>query len=162
MADTKYLDWPFLEPRHKELALALDRWATENIADAHHARGLETDTACIGLVRQLGAAGWLRHTVGGSAYGGSAETIDTRGVCLIRETLARRSGLADFAFAMQGLGSGAITLDGTEEQKRRYLTRVSAGSAIAAFALSEPEAGSDVAAMQCAVMREGDVYVLNG
>ena len=162
MADTKYLDWPFLEPRHKDLTLSLERWATENIDDAPHARGLETDQACVGLVRQLGAADWLRHAVGGNAYGGSAETIDTRAVCLIRETLARHSGLADFAFAMQGLGSGAITLHGTEEQKRRYLPRVAAGSAIAAFALSEPGAGSDVAAMQCAARREGDSHVLNG
>ncbi|MBK8119094.1 MAG: acyl-CoA dehydrogenase family protein [Sulfuritalea sp.] len=162
MADTKYLDWPFLEPRHRELAVSIDRWATESIDDAPHARGLETDNACVGLVRQLGAANWLRYAVGGAAYGGSAETIDTRGVCLIRETLARHSGLADFAFAMQGLGSGAITLHGTEEQKRRYLPRVAAGSAIAAFALSEPDAGSDVGAMRCGAHRDGDGYVLNG
>ncbi len=162
MPDTSYLDWPFLEQRHKELALSLDRWATANIDEAPHARGLETDHACIGLVRELGGANWLRYAVGGQAFGGSAETIDTRGVCLIRETLARHSGLADFAFAMQGLGSGAITLHGSEEQKRLYLPRVAAGSAIAAFALSEPDAGSDVAAMQCAARREGDAYVLNG
>jgi len=162
MADTKYLDWPFLEPRHKELALSLDRWAHQNIDDAPHARGQETDEACVGLVRKLGAADWIRYAVGGTAWGGSAETIDTRGICLIRETLARHSGLADFAFAMQGLGSGAITLHGTEEQKRNYLPRVAAGSAIAAFALSEPDAGSDVAAMQCTARQEGDGYVLNG
>ncbi|MDP2825023.1 MAG: acyl-CoA dehydrogenase family protein [Sulfuritalea sp.] len=162
MADTKYLDWPFLEPRHKELALSLERWAHQNIDDAPHARGQETDDACIGMVRKLGAANWIRYAVGGTVWGGSAETIDTRGICLIRETLARHSGLADFAFAMQGLGSGAITLHGTEEQKRNYLTRVAAGSAIAAFALSEPEAGSDVAAMQCAARQEDDSYVLNG
>ena len=162
MTDTKYLEWPFLDPRHRELALSLDRWAAENISGAPHARGPETDNACVSLVCKLGAANWLRHAVGGSAYGGSAESIDTRAICLIRETLARHSGLADFAFAMQGLGSGAITLHGTEEQKRRYLPRVAAGSAIAAFALSEPEAGSDVAALQCAARREGDSYVLNG
>ena len=162
MADTKYLDWPFLEPRHKELALSLERWAHENIDDAPHARGPETDAACIGLVRKLGAANWIRYAVGGTAWGGSAETIDTRGICLIRETLARHSGLADFAFAMQGLGSGAITLHGTEVQKRHYLTRVAAGSAVAAFALSEPEAGSDVGAMRCAAHQDGDGYVLNG
>ncbi len=162
MADTSYLDWPFLEPRHRELAQALERWADKNIDDVPHARGQETDDACRELVRQLGAADWLRYAVGGTAYGGSAETIDTRGICLIRETLARHSGLADFAFAMQGLGSGAITLHGTEEQKHTYLTRVAAGSAIAAFALSEPEAGSDVGAMQCAARRDGDSYVLNG
>lgn len=121
---------------------ATGNWRYPSIAGPRKAlttrrmRGLETDNACVGLVRQLGAANWLRYAVGGAAYGGSAETIDTRGVCLIRETLARHSGLADFAFAMQGLGSGAITLHGTEEQKRRYLPRVAAGSAIAAFALS--------------------------
>ncbi|MCX7167704.1 MAG: acyl-CoA dehydrogenase family protein [Rhodocyclales bacterium] len=162
MADTKYLDWPFLEPRHKQLALSLDRWAHENIDDVPHARGQETDAACVGLVSKLGAADWIRYAVGGKAYGGSAEAIDTRGICLIRETLARHSGLADFAFAMQGLGSGAITLHGSEEQKRNYLMRVAEGSAIAAFALSEPEAGSDVGAMQCEARQEGDSYVLNG
>ena len=162
MADTQYLDWPFLEPRHKELALSLERWAHEHIDDAPHARGQETDDACRALVKTLGAADWIRYAVGGTAWGGSAETIDTRGICLIRETLARHSGLADFAFAMQGLGSGAITLHGTEAQKRSYLPRVAAGSAIAAFALSEPGAGSDVGAMRCAAHQDGDSYVLNG
>ena len=162
MADTHYLDWPFLEPQHRELALALERWAAENLDDASHARGQATDEACRALVKQLGDAGWLRHAVGGRAYGGMAEDIDTRSICLIRETLARHSGLADFAFAMQGLGSGAITLHGNETQKREYLGRVAAGSAIAAFALSEPNAGSDVAAMQCAARQDGDGYVLNG
>jgi len=162
VSDAKYLDWPFLESRHKQLALSLDRWAHENIDDAPHARGQETDDACVALVRKLGAADWIRYAVGGTAYGGSAESIDTRGICLIRETLARHSGLADFAFAMQGLGSGAITLHGTDEQKRNYLPRVAAGSAIAAFALSEPDAGSDVGAMKCAAHKDGDGYVLNG
>ncbi|BAO29325.1 acyl-CoA dehydrogenase family protein [Sulfuritalea hydrogenivorans] len=162
MADTRYLDWPFLEPHHRELALALERWAAENFDDAPHARGRATDDACRALVKRLGSGGWLRHAVGGSAYGGIAENVDTRSICLIREILARHSGLADFAFAMQGLGSGAITLHGSEAQKRRYLGRVAEGSAIAAFALSEPDAGSDVAAMQCAARQEGDGYVLNG
>ncbi len=162
MADTSYLDWPFLEPYHRALALELERWARENIHDASHARGQETDDACVALVRKLGAANWISYAVGGTPYGGSAETIDTRAICLIRETLARHSGLADFAFAMQGLGSGAITLHGTEAQKRNYLPRVAAGSAIAAFALSEPDAGSDVGAMRCAAHEDGDGYVLNG
>jgi alkylation response protein AidB-like acyl-CoA dehydrogenase len=162
VADTSYLDWPFLEPQHRALALELERWAKEHISDAPHARGQETDEACIALVRKLGAANWIRYAVGGKDWGGSAETIDTRAICLIRETLARHSGLADFAFAMQGLGSGAITLHGTEAQKRNYLPRVAAGSAIAAFALSEPDAGSDVGAMRCAAHADGDGYVLNG
>ncbi len=162
MADTQYLDWPFFEPHHKQLALTLDDWAQKNIPHDHPARGDATDDACRALVKSLGNGNWIRYAVGGKAYGGSDETIDTRGICIIRETLARHSGLADFAFAMQGLGSGAITLHGTEEQKQRYLTKVAAGTAIAAFALSEPDAGSDVAAMQCSAKLDGDHYVLNG
>ena len=120
------------------------------------------DAECRALVKQLGADGWLAHAVGGKAWGGAAEAIDTRSICLLRETLARHSGLADFAFAMQGLGSGAISLDGSGEQKAAYLPRVARGDAIAAFALSEPDAGSDVAAMACAAVADGDHYVLNG
>jgi acyl-CoA dehydrogenase len=159
MADTDYLNWPFFEPRHAALARELDAWAARHLAHAH---GPEVDAACRALVAQLGEAGWLRHAVGGTAYGGSLETIDTRAICLIRETLARHAGLADFAFAMQGLGSGAITLFGSEQQKRDWLARVAAGQAIAAFALSEPEAGSDVAALQCAATLDADGYLLNG
>src|SRR5207342_204628 len=114
--------WPFLEPRHRELAQTLDRWASENIAQQHPAQRDEVDAACRSLVRQLG----------GSGYGAVNDAIDTRALCLIRETLARHSGLADFAFAMQGLGTGAITLFGTEEQKRAYLPRAASGEAIAA------------------------------
>jgi acyl-CoA dehydrogenase len=110
----------------------------------------------------MGEAGWFRYAVGGTSYGGSADTIDARAVCLIRETLAQHSGLADFVFAMQGLGSGAISLFGTDEQRRRYLPRVADGTAIAAFAISEPEAGSDVAALQCRASKNGDGYVING
>jgi alkylation response protein AidB-like acyl-CoA dehydrogenase len=159
MADKDYLDWPFFEPRHAELARTLDAWASEHVADAH---GADVDATCKSLVARLGEAGWLRHAVGGTAHGGAGETIDTRAICLIRETLARHAGLADFAFAMQGLGSGAISLFGSEEQKRAWLPRVAAGQAIAAFALSEPEAGSDVAAMQCAAVADGEGYVLDG
>lgn len=159
MADQNYLNWPFLEPRHRELALSLDAWAAQNIEQRH---GHDVDAACRALVRQLGDAGWLRYAIGGTAYGAASEAIDTRAVCLIRETLARHSGLADFAFAMQGLGSGAITLFGSDENKQQYLTRVGRGDAISAFALSEPDAGSDVAAMQCAAVPDGDHYVLNG
>lgn len=122
----------------------------------------EVDEACRKLVRLLGQGGWLKYAIGGVAYGASAETIDARAVCLIRETLARHSGLADFAFAMQGLGSGAISNFGTQEQKQRYLPPVARGSAIAAFAISETEAGSDVAALQCAAIKDGDSYLLNG
>ena len=163
MPSSSHLDWPFLEPRHKTLAIELERWAAHALPGEPESHSVRTvDDACRKLVRQLGEAGWLKHSVGGAAYGGSSETIDTRAVCLIRETLARHSGLADFAFAMQGLGSGAISNFGSHEQKRRYLPRVAGGSAIAAFAISEPDAGSDVAALQCAAIKDLDSYVLHG
>ena len=154
-----HLDWPFLEDHHRALARDLDTWAATNVANIHSD---DVDADCRALVRVLGKAGWLRHAVAGTAHGGSSDTLDTRTLCLIRETLARHNGLADFAFAMQGLGSGAISLDGSPEQKARYLPRVAKGDAISAFALSEPEAGSDVAAMACAARLEGDHYVLDG
>jgi acyl-CoA dehydrogenase len=164
------LDWPFFEERHRALALELDAWCDEHRAAFEHAEPIvsgpqgraRVDEACRHLVRALGDGGWLRYGVGGAAYGGHGDTIDTRAVCLLRETLAARSGLADFALAMQGLGSGAISLAGTDEQKRRYLPRVASGHAIAAFALSEPEAGSDVAALSLAAREDGDAYVLDG
>ena len=159
MADTSYLKWPFFEAHHARLAQSLDAWARQNIAHSH---GADVDAECRQLVKTLGEAGWLRHAVAGTAYGGAGEHIDTRAICLIRETLARHSGLADFAFAMQGLGSGAISLAGSEEQKKRYLSLVARGDAISAFALSEPDAGSDVAAMACEARLEGDHYVING
>ena len=159
MSDTAYLDWPFFAPQHGDLARTLDAWAAEHISQVH---GHDVDAECKALVRTLGAAGWLKYAVGGTAYGGAGDAIDTRSICLIRETLARHSGLADFAFAMQGLGSGAISLAGTPEQKQRYLTKVVRGESIAAFALSEPDAGSDVAAMQCSARIEGGHAVLNG
>jgi acyl-CoA dehydrogenase len=154
MADKTYLAWPFFDPRHAALEQELDAWAAQNVAGMH---GKDVDDTCRALVRMLGEAGWLRHAIAG---GGNA--IDTRAICLIRETLARHNGLADFAFAMQGLGSGAISLFGSDASKERYLPRVARGEAIAAFALSEPAAGSDVAAMQCAARADGDSYVLDG
>ena len=145
------LDWPFFEPHHRTLARELEAWARQHVPQDHAA---DVDAACRALVKALGAGGWLQHAVG--------DSIDTRAICLIRETLARHSGLADFAFAMQGLGSGAISLAGGEAQKRRYLPRVSRGEAIAAFALSEPDAGSDVAALACEARADGSGYVLDG
>ncbi len=164
MADKSYLDWPFFEPRHAALERELDAWAAQHVRDADgDGHGSEdVDAQCRALVRALGGAGWLRHAVGGTAYGGARDAIDTRAICLVRETLARHNGLADFAFAMQGLGSGAISLFGSDANRQAYLPRVAGGAAIAAFALSEPQAGSDVAAMQCAAVREGDEYVLDG
>jgi len=154
-----HLDWPFFDPRHKSLAADLECWAGANLDKAH---GADVDATCRKLVRQLGQTGWLKHAVGGTAYGGYSDTIDTRAICLVRETLAWHSGLADFAFAMQGLGSGAITLFGTSDQKKQYLSSVASGEAIAAFALSESNAGSDVAALQCEARRDRDDYVLHG
>jgi acyl-CoA dehydrogenase len=159
MADTTYLRWPFFDPRHAELAQELDSWAALHMP---HDQGLNVYTECKDLVRSLGKAGWLRHAVGGRDVGGINDAIDTRAICLIRETLARHNGLADFAFAMQGLGSGAISLHGTPEQRQAYLPRVASGEFIAAFALSEPNAGSDVAALGCEARADGDHFLLNG
>jgi acyl-CoA dehydrogenase len=155
-----FISWPFFEPRHRDFAAALDQWAQATVRDVHGDHDL--DATCRRLVKQLGDGGWLQHAVAGREFGGAAEVIDTRSICLARETLARHSGLADFAFAMQGLGSGAISLAGTPQQKSRWLPKVASGDALAAFALSEPEAGSDVAAMQCAARVEGDTVVIDG
>ena len=159
MADRQYLEWPFLDPPHRALAIELDTWAHAHLGGAH---ATDVDAECRALVRSLGESGWLAHAIAGTAHGGATDRIDTRAICLIRETLARHSALADFAFAMQGLGSGAISLYGTDAQKERYLAPVARGAAIAAFALSEPNAGSDVAALACAARADGDGYVLDG
>jgi len=161
-AASDHLDWPFFEPRHRAFANELDAWATTALGHAHGHDRAEVDATCRSLVRSLGDAGWLAHAVAGRVHGGAGDEIDTRTICLARETLARHDGLADFAFAMQGLGSGAISLAGTAEQKAHYLPRVAAGKSIAAFALSEPDAGSDVAAMACAARAEAGGYVLDG
>lgn len=158
-AALRHLAWPFFEERHRRLAVGLEAWCGAHL---HAGHGTDVDAECRALVKALGQGGWLKHAVAGTALGGAAEVIDTRSICLLRETLARHHGLADFAFAMQGLGSGAISLAGTDAQRARYLPRVAAGEALAAFALSEPEAGSDVAAMQCSAVLDGDDYVLNG
>ena len=157
MPDKSYLDWPFFDDAHRTLERELEQWASKHIA----AHGTDTDAACRTLVRDLGRAGWLKYCVP-AAYGGALEQIDLRSLCILRETLGRHDGLADFSFAMQGLGSGAISIAGNEAQKRRYLPRVAAGEAIAAFALSEPDSGSDVAAMATSARLEGDEYVLEG
>ena len=154
-----HLQWPFFEDHHRTLAAELEAWAAASVAHIHSD---DNDADCKQLVSLLGEAGWLRHAVAGQAFGGQGETVDTRTICLLRETLARHNGLADFAFAMQGLGSGPISLDGSDAQKKAYLPRVASGQAIAAFALSEPEAGSDVAAMCCEATVDGADYILNG
>jgi acyl-CoA dehydrogenase len=165
--DRSFLDWPFFEEEHRTLACELDAWVTSELPQEPRNSNLvprtshDIDSDCRDLVRRLGAAGWLRYAVT-APYGGVFERLDVRSLCLARETLARASGLADFAFAMQGLGSGPIVLFGSEPQKRRYLPPVAAGERIAAFALSEPEAGSDVTAMRTAARRDGTNWVLDG
>jgi acyl-CoA dehydrogenase len=160
MSDKTYIDLPFFDDAHRTLERDLDAWCGTALAHVDHT---DTDAACRALVRQLGDAGWLRYCVP-AAHGGALPALDSRALCLLRETLARHDGLADFAFAMQGLGSGAITLAGSDAVRAHYLPRVARGEAIAAFALSEPEAGSDVAAMQCSarLSEDGSHYALNG
>ena len=156
MPDQTFLHWPFFDEHHRRFAAELREWA------AHEVHGLvdhaDVDGTCRRLVRALGQAGWLRAAIP-AAYGGLFPTFDVRSLCLARETLAYEDGLADFAFAMQGLGTGSITLAGSDELKSRYLPRVARGDAIAAFALSEPEAGSDVAAMTTTATPDGPGHV---
>jgi acyl-CoA dehydrogenase len=164
MADTSYLAWPFFDDGHRDFAREVERWAAEVLPPLLAGAEENTDAvyACVArLVAELGKAGLLRVCVPG-AYGGLRENLDVRSLCLAREILGRASGLADFALAMQGLGSVPITLYGSEDQKRSFLPRVAAGSAIAAFALSEPDAGSDVAAVTTTAAREGDSWRLDG
>ena len=158
MSDRRYLELPFFEPRHGQLVAAVDAWAANTAAGIDHS---DTDAACRAWVRALGEAGWLRYAVPAS-HGGALPVLESRALCLLRETLARHDGLADFAFAMQGLGSGPITLAGSDAQKARWLPQVAQGRAIAAFALSEPDAGSDVAAMAARARRDGEGWVLDG
>lgn len=160
MPDSTFLSWPFFADEHRALAAELKAWTEANIPSTGHAHG-DVDETCRGLVRQLGAGGWLRHAVT-APYGGARERLDVRTLCLTRETLAHAWGLADFAFAMQGLGAGPITLFGSRELRERYLPAVAAGEAIAAFALSEPDAGSDVAAMSTTARRTDDGFVIDG
>jgi acyl-CoA dehydrogenase len=156
MSSSAHFAWPFFDDAHRALASAAERWA--RVQSIPHA---DTDAACRAWVRALGDAGFLRYTVPKS-WGGQLEALDSRALCILRETLAAHDGLADFAFAMQGLGSGAITLGGTEAVRRAWLPRVASGDAIAAFALSEPDAGSDAAAMRCRAERVADGWRLDG
>jgi acyl-CoA dehydrogenase len=178
---SSYLEWPFFTPDHGELVRRVDAWATAYFVNRRTSEDRDSvDHACRQLVSELGRAGFTRYSVpaagvaggaaayspGGSSVPGAASaaspTFDVRSLALIRETLARHDALADFAFAMQGLGSGAISLAGSPALKERYLPRVASGEAIAAFALSEAAAGSDVAAIRCHARRDGDSYILDG
>lgn len=154
-----HLDWPFFADSHRALAVELDGFVAGGGLDGiDHA---DAYAACKKLVPALGAAGILRHCVP-AAFGGVSEQIDSRSLCLIRETLAYADGLADFAFAMQGLGTGAISLSGSDELKLAILPKIARGELISAFALTEPDAGSDVAAMSTSAARAGNDYVLDG
>jgi len=149
MSDRSFLQWPFFEDRHRDLAEMVEAWAVAHLPVDHG----DVDGACRGLVRALGKAGILRHSGGAK--------LDVRSLCLIRETLARHDGLADFSFAMQGLGMGAVSLFGSERQ-REWLEKTRAGAAISGFMLTEPVAGSDVANMAMTAQKVGDEFVLNG
>lgn len=159
--DRSFLEWPFLTPDHKTLALDVDAWARSTLPPLLEGAEHDLDGTCRRLVGALGDAGWLRYAVP-RAYGGVYDTLDVRSLAILRETLAYHSGLADFAFAMQGLGSGAIALFGSDALKGRYLPAVGRGEKIAAFALSEPDAGSDAAAMTSTIERRDDMLELHG
>ena len=154
MTDRSFLSWPFFEPRHRELADQLQQWCADNLTGRF---AEDLDSECRALVRELGAAGFLKLCVADGKH-----RPDVRSLAIARETLAYHSGLADFAFAMQGLGSGAVSLFGTIEQKRQWLPRVASGEAVAAFAMTEPECGSDAANMATSAMKDGNEWVLVG
>lgn len=154
MSDRSFLNWPFFDDRHREHAERLEAWCNKNLPVDHH----DIDAACRELVAAMGKGGWLEPTAVDPDNPGP---IDVRTLCITRETLARHDGLADFAFAMQGLGTGSISFFGSPEQQQ-WLKKTRAGKALSAFALSEPRSGSDVANMEMAAVRDGDDYVLNG
>lgn len=155
--DFSHLDWPFFDELHRSLSAQLEAWSSAHLQNIDHEN---VDATCRKLVADLGRDGWLNHSAIDPENPDSK--LDVRSLCLIRETLARFDGLADFAFAMQGLGTGAISLFGTVEQKRTWLPKTRNGEVLSAFALSEPRSGSDVANMDLAAVRDGDDYVLNG
>jgi acyl-CoA dehydrogenase len=155
MLGTSHLNWPFFEARHRALVEKLGAWARSNLGNIDHG---DTEVACRELVTKLGESGWLKLT----APGDDNERLDVRSLALARETLARHDGLADFAFAMQGLGAGPISLFGSAAQRAAWLPGTRAGRAIAAFALTEAASGSDVANITTTARRDGDRYVIDG
>jgi len=160
LADRAFLDWPFFDQEQRTLADRLDDWvgANQDILTEHPGDDANIDAHCRKLVSRLGDAGLLTNCVAIN----NATDISVRNLCLCRQTLGYQSGLADFSFAMQGLGSGPISLFGNEDLRQRYLPNVAAGKAIAAFAISEHEAGSDVGAIATTATEDGDSYILNG
>ena len=154
MADKTFLSWPFFEDRHRTLADGIERWCATNLPVDHG----NVEAACRELVQKLGRDGWLAHTAPNPE---APSPLDVRTLCLIRETLARHDGLADFAFAMQGLGAGPISLFGNAGQKE-WLKGTRRGETIAAFALTEPRSGSDVANIELTARRFGNGYILDG
>lgn len=152
--DHEHLDWPFYEPRHRDLARVVEAW---RMPPTDHA---DVDASCRAIVAALGSAGLLSVCVAEADR--DASTLDSRSLCVMREHLAYQDGLADFAFAMQGLGSGPVSLAGTPEQRAAWLPRVAKGEALAAFALSEPNAGSDAVALTTRATRDGDAWVIDG
>lgn len=154
MADTTFLDWPFFDNKHRELRDAIEIWCCDNLPADHS----DTDAACIKLVSDLGKAGFLKLSAVDPA---DPKPLDVRSLCIMRETLARHDGLGDFAFAMQGLGTGAISLFGNAQQQQ-WLNKTRAGETLSAFALTEPNSGSDVANIELSAIRDGQEYVLNG
>ena len=155
MTDTSFLEWPFLGKSHKDLYFRLEDWAQNNLKDLNHNN---VDNTCKLLVSKLGSAGFLNY----SGISEENPKVDVRSLCLIRETLAKHDGLADFSFAMQGLGSMPISLHGNPEQQKFWLPKIQSGHAISAFALSEPRSGSDVANLELMAKRQRNGYVLNG
>jgi acyl-CoA dehydrogenase len=156
MPPLSHLAWPFFDERHRQFGPALAEWANREVGQ--HIDHANVDRSCRSLVRALGEAGWLKAVVP-AAYGGLSEKLDVRTLCIARESLAWYDSLADFAFAMQGLGTGSISFFGSDETKAKYLPPVRDGRHIAAFALSEPEAGSDVSALATTATKDGPEHV---
>lgn len=154
-----HLHWPFFEPHHREITSILRQWVA---SEALGSSSVDVDLACRTVLRQMGQANVLCYAIAGIDYGGFADKIDTRMFCLCRETLAQWSPQADYVFGLQGLGSGALSLFGTHQQRRDHLPQVASGQSVAAFALSEPQAGTDLAGLQCTATLVGEDYVLNG
>lgn len=161
MADRTFLTWPFFDDSHRSLANELDSWCESQSEFFSGIHGQDVDSACRSIVAKLGHDGWLRYVVP-KAYGGVTDELDVRSLCIIRETLGRRSGLVEFCFALQGLGVGPITLFGSDALKKRVLPAIAQGKSIGAFVISEKEAGSDLSSMRTVAREQAEGYVING